>query len=177
MLGLPKGEVFLVPWTEEWEKEFLLEKEKIHNALINKILSIHHIGSTSVRNLSSKPILDIAIVIPSFKIGLECVVPLEQLGYTYRGSDLLPDRHYFNKGEPRTHQIHMYESGNRYLIEQMSFRDYLSNNETARLQYEKLKRELANQNSKNKHKYADEKTEFVKNILKKISEEKNNHQK
>lgn len=29
MLGLPKGEVFLVPWTEEWNKEFLLEKEKI----------------------------------------------------------------------------------------------------------------------------------------------------
>ncbi len=28
MLGLPKGEVFLVPWTEEWNKEFLLEKEK-----------------------------------------------------------------------------------------------------------------------------------------------------
>ncbi|HBS46644.1 MAG TPA: GrpB family protein, partial [Paenibacillus sp.] len=152
-------------------------KEKIHQALFNKILSIHHIGSTSVRNLSSKPILDIAIVILSFEIGLECVVPLEQLGYTYRGSDLLPDRHYFNKGEPRTHQIHMYESENRYLLEQLSFRDYLRNNEVARMQYEELKRELVKQNSKNKHKYADDKTEFVKIILKKINDENNNHQK
>lgn len=28
MLGLSKGEVFLVLWTEEWNKIFLLEKEK-----------------------------------------------------------------------------------------------------------------------------------------------------
>ena len=31
MLGLPKGEVFLVPWTNDWEKEFLLEKERIQD--------------------------------------------------------------------------------------------------------------------------------------------------
>lgn len=31
MLGLPRGEVFLIPWTETWSKAFLLEKERIHN--------------------------------------------------------------------------------------------------------------------------------------------------
>ncbi len=45
------------------------------------------------------------------------------------------------------------------------------------MQYEELKRELVKQNSRNKHKYADDKTEFVKIILKKISDENNNHQK
>jgi GrpB-like predicted nucleotidyltransferase (UPF0157 family) len=55
--------VFLVPWTEEWEKEFHLEKEKIHKVLFSKVLSIHHIGSASVKNLSAKPILDIAVIV------------------------------------------------------------------------------------------------------------------
>lgn len=29
MLGLPRGEVFLVPWTNEWVEEFIYESEKI----------------------------------------------------------------------------------------------------------------------------------------------------
>ena len=69
----------------------------------------------------------------------------------------MPDRHYFSKGEPRTHQIHMYQSGSEYLIEQLKFRDYLRNNDDARMEYELLKLKLSTLNKNNKHKYADEK--------------------
>lgn len=61
MLGLSKGEVFLVLWTEEWNKNFLSEKEKIQEEIGEYIMNIHHIGSTSVKHLSAKPIIDIAI--------------------------------------------------------------------------------------------------------------------
>ena len=81
---------------------------------------------------------------------------------------MLPDRYYFNKGEPRTHQIHMYESGNRYLLEQLKFRDYLINNENAKSEYEQLKVTLSALNKNNKYKYAEEKTDFIKAILDKI---------
>ena len=33
MLGLSRGEVFLSSWSEEWEKEFLLEEERIRKAI------------------------------------------------------------------------------------------------------------------------------------------------
>ncbi|MCO0600450.1 GrpB family protein [Peribacillus butanolivorans] len=168
MLGLPKGEVFLVPWTNEWEKEFLKEKNRIQEVIGHYILSVHHIGSTAVKHLSAKPIIDIAIEIKEFQEGEKCVTPLENLGYSYKGTSVLPDRHYFNKGEPRTHQIHMYQSGNKYLLEQLGFREYLRYNETARIQYEQLKMELSTVNKDNKHKYADDKTHFVKSILNKI---------
>lgn len=165
MLGLPKGEVFLVPWSKEWQKEFLLEKDRIQEAVGQCILEVHHIGSTAVKHLSAKPIIDIAIELNEFQDGTKCVAPLEKLGYAYKGTHLLPDRHYFNKGEPRTHQIHMYQSGNKYLLEQLAFRDYLRSNKTARIQYEQLKQELSTINKGNKHKYADDKTHFVKSIL------------
>lgn len=32
---------------------------------------------------------------------------------------------YHKRREPRTHQIHIYQSGSRYLIEQLTFRGYL----------------------------------------------------
>lgn len=165
MLGLPKGEVFLVPWTTEWETEFILEKKRIQDVIGKYIVDVHHIGSTAVKNLSAKPIIDIAIELKDFKDGEKCVKLLEKLGYSYKGTNVLPDRHYFNKGEPRTHQIHMYQNGNRYLLEQLSFRDYLRENETARYQYEKLKQELSSVSKGNKHKYSEDKTDFVKYIL------------
>ncbi|MFU2018857.1 GrpB family protein [Peribacillus butanolivorans] len=168
MLGLPKGEVFLVPWTNDWEKEFLLEKERIQEVIGQNILAVHHIGSTAIKHLSAKPIIDIAIEVKGFQDGEKCVKALEILGYSYKGTNVLPDRYYFNKGEPRTHQIHMYQSGNKYLLEQLDFRDYLRNNETARIQYKKLKQELSTVNKNNKHKYADDKTNFVKSILESI---------
>lgn len=168
MLGLPKDEVFLVPWTAEWEREFLIEKEKIQNKIGVNIVGVHHIGSTSVKQLSAKPILDIAVEVEEFSKGKVCVSPLEEIGYSYKGTNILPERHYFSKGEPRTHQIHMYQSGNRYLLEQLKFRDYLRINNKDRNEYEQLKLKLSSSNKNNKHKYAEAKTDFVKSILERI---------
>lgn len=169
MLGLPKGEVFLVPWTSDWEREFQLEKKRIQHIIGQYIINIHHIGSTAIRDLSAKPIIDIAIEIKDFQDGDKCVKPLVEIGYSYKGTNVLPERHYFSKGEPRTHQIHMYQSGDGYLLEQLRFRDYLRDNETARNQYEKLKHELSLLSIGNKHKYAEDNTEFVKSILERMN--------
>lgn len=134
-------------------------------------MDVHHIGSTSVHYLSAKPIIDIAIEIKKFSDGELCIKDLEDLGYSYRGTNILPDRYYFNKGEPRTHQIHMYQSESKYLIEQLKFRDYLRSNNATRIEYEELKQKLSVANENNKHKYANEKTDFVKLILEKCSKD------
>lgn len=75
MLGLPKGVVFLVPWTSVWEVEFLLEKSKIEEVIGEQIVAVHHIGSTAVKHLSAKPIIDIAIEIKIFKMVRSVFLP------------------------------------------------------------------------------------------------------
>jgi GrpB-like predicted nucleotidyltransferase (UPF0157 family) len=165
MLGLPQGKVFLVPWTEEWEQEFLKEKERIESEIGGTIVAVHHIGSTAVKHLKSKPIIDIAIELEYFQDGDECVPGLEKIGYAYKGTNILPDRHYFNKGEPRTHQIHMYQSGSPYLLRQIAFRDHLIQDAEARRNYEQLKEMLAFAHHTDKLAYADAKTEFINFIL------------
>lgn len=55
----------------------------------------------------------------------------------------------------------MYQCGNKYLLEQLKFRDYLRDNDEARIEYEQLKLNLAKLNKNNKHKYAEEKTTFI----------------
>ena len=60
MLGLPKGEVFLVPWNEQWEEEYLREREDIKRKIGGYVIVYHHIGSTAVKSLSAKPIIDVS---------------------------------------------------------------------------------------------------------------------
>lgn len=35
MLGLPYGQVFLVPWTEQWQIEFMKEKQLIEEQIMS----------------------------------------------------------------------------------------------------------------------------------------------
>lgn len=147
-------------------KRIFCRKKRIEAAVKPDIVGIHHIGSTAIANLRAKPIIDIALELVSFQDGEKYVKSLEKLGYIYHGQEILPDRYYFTKGEPRTHQIHMYESGNKYLLEQLNFRDYLRENPEMRQEYEILKQKLALANKDNKHKYAKAKTTYIQNILK-----------
>ena len=64
----------------------------------------------------------------------------------------------------------MYEHRNKYLIEQLQFRDYLIDNKTSRIQYEQLKVQLSQANPNDKHRYAEDKTNFVTSILAKIND-------
>lgn len=168
MLGLPKGEVFLIPWTNEWVKEFKNESEKITSEIGELVLAIHHIGSTAVKDLSAKPIIDIAIELKDFQLGKQCVQGLERLGYEYKGTDILPDRHYFSKGEPRTHQIHMFQTGNIFLEKQLAFRDYLLNDNEALNEYQALKERLSRKHHNDKITYSHAKTEFINTIMEKL---------
>lgn len=66
----------------------------------------------------------------------------------------------------------MFEKGNKYLIEQLQFRDHLRNDRTCRKEYEIIKMHLSERYKNNKHQYADDKTLFVKSVFNKITQQK-----
>ena len=65
-------EVYLVPWKKEWAHIFRMEKQNILAALAasEHTADIRHVGSTSVRDMIAKPIIDIQIC-PDKHIPLE----------------------------------------------------------------------------------------------------------
>ncbi|MDU0206381.1 GrpB family protein [Paenibacillus sp. MAH-36] len=168
MLGLPKGEVYLIPWTNEWVTEFRNESEKIKFELGELVLAVHHIGSTAVKNLSAKPIIDIAIELNDYQRGIQCIEGLKRLGYEYKGTNILPERYYFSKGEPRTHQIHMFQTNNLYMKKQLAFRDFLQNDSEALNGYQALKEKLSSTHYSDKITYSHAKTDFINTILKNL---------
>ena len=165
IIGLPEGELFLVEYTAEWIAEYENESKIIMKTIGQYIKEIHHIGSTSVPGLKAKPIIDIAIVLFRFENGFKCIDPLKNIGYKHRIIPELPERHYFSKGEPRTHQIHMYGPENKYFWEQIAFRDKVRSNPEILKKYQDLKQELSQKYGTDKLAYAIAKTKFIKSIL------------
>ena len=109
MLGLPSGQLQIVSYEPNWPRLYLAEAARLFASLGNDALDVQHIGSTAIPGLPAKPILDIGVAVANFEEAIRCVPLLEQLGYTYRGENGIPRRHYFVKGNPRTHHLHMLE--------------------------------------------------------------------
>ena len=52
-------EIIVVDYDPKWPQWFDEAAERIRNALGDKVLGIHHVGSTSVPGLAAKPLIDI----------------------------------------------------------------------------------------------------------------------
>ncbi len=165
MIGLERGVVRVVPYTPEWVRLFEEEKARLEAVIGDYVLEIQHVGSTSIPGMIAKPIIDIAIAVRDFEEARVCIQPVERLGYEYRGELGIPRRHYFVKGDPRTHHIHVNELGSRDWENQVLFRDYLIQHRELAEEYAELKRGLAERYPRDREAYLDGKASFVERVL------------
>ena len=165
MLGLSSGQLQLAPYEPNWQRLFLAEKEQLGASLGEFILDIQHIGSTSIPGMIAKPILDIGVAVTSFEEAARCIPLLEQLGYSYKGENGIPRRHYFVKGNPRTHHLHMLEATSEEWKHHLLFRDYLCGNAEAAQAYASLKQQLATRFANDREAYQSGKESFIQAVL------------
>ena len=80
-------EARVVPWNPKWHDMFLKERAKLRGYLEKAGLKaeILHVGSTSIRDMWSKPIIDILILIPDRADPLQYSTPLSQNGVEWHG--------------------------------------------------------------------------------------------
>ena len=141
-----------------------MEASRLASALGDKARAIEHIGSTSIVDMPSKPILDIAVGIRDFDEGFDFVPLLTELGYNFRGEAGVPRRHFFILGKPRTHHVHMYEITSNDWLQRLAFRDYLRSNAPAMEEYRDLKVKLAQQFPTDISSYSLGKRNFIERI-------------
>lgn len=168
MLGLHKDKVSLVPHSSNWHKEFEQEKERLKTILGNIAIAIEHIGSTSIPELSAKPIIDIAVGVKDIAT-LKTTIPLlTASGYDILDSIETKGEVLARKGTPdnRTHYIHVEILGDTYWNNHIMFRDFLLKHQEYVEAYEKLKKDLAIQFSDDRKKYTAAKNNFIQNVLK-----------
>ena len=160
--------------SDEFKEIYFEEAQNLRLLLGSYILRVSHIGSTSIENIKTKPIVDILI----------------EIDFDYRGiiKELLLNHDYilmsesinqisFNKGytvngyADKVFHIHIKKYGD---CDELYFRDYLNDYPNQSKEYEKLKFKLYEKYKPNRDLYTDGKTAFVQNIVRLAKEKYKN---
>ncbi len=161
-----KGNVYLVDWSANWEARFKIESDALKDILGSICLEVHHIGSTAIRDIKSKPIVDILVVVRSLK-GIDSKSSVfVQKCYEVKGENGIKGRRYFqkNENEERAYHIHAYEIGDINIAKHLLFRDSLRASPEKAREYERLKEELAEKHKFDKPAYTSAKTSFITKV-------------
>lgn len=160
--------VSIEPYTPAWKDGFIAHKSVLESAIGDLIVSIDHIGSTSLGDIAAKPIIDILVGLKDRGLLDKTVSPMLDAGYTYieQFTPAMPYRRFFVKLVPLSDaplpsiigtndnlsfgvdyntlaNIHVIEQGTYHWIRHIAFRDYLLAHPDVRIAYEKLKLEIA----------------------------------
>lgn len=88
--------IVVVDYDENWPKEFQRIEAVILNTIVLDVLRVEHVGSTSVRGLCAKPIIDIDIVIEDYSNFEAVKTGLLSLGYEHEGDLGISEREAFS---------------------------------------------------------------------------------
>jgi|SRR5690625_361784 len=169
-LGLNKNEVRLAMHDDQWQTEFnKVRQNLIEQTSLNKN-QIEHIGSTAIKEIKAKPIIDLLVGVPSINVDLaELEKELRMVNF-YRLKVEQPNEIVFAKFTDqtfnvKTHYIHLVKLEDELWNNLIFFRDYLNRNKTARLAYERIKLDFVNKNDEGIEEYTNSKESFVKKII------------
>lgn len=157
--------IFLREHQDEWKDWYEEERLQLLSFLPeHQIVRLSHIGSTSVKTIWAKPIVDILLEIPKETDMTVMKDLLLQNGYLLMSES--QGRMSFNKGytlsgfAERVFHLHLRYEGDH---DELYFRDYLQEHPTVAKDYEQLKLSLWKQYEHNRDAYTEAKTDFIKN--------------
>ena len=167
-LGLKRGTVALQPHQVMWEENAVETIRELKEILRDTAVDIQHIGSTSIRGISAKPIIDLVIGVRDLEDIKMKIDDLEKAGVVFRGQDH-PEQLLFVKGDfekdTRTHHIHVAVWGGESWVNYMNFRDYLNTFSEKAAQYDALKNDLLSRFAEDRGRYTSGKQELIDTFL------------
>ncbi len=162
-------QVVIEEYNADWPRMYEQEKIDLIKVFNDKNVVIEHFGSTSIKGLEAKPILDIMVAVRDLEEVDEFIRPLEKLGYEYVEHKEFPNRRFFRKGARRagTHHLHVYKYNSGEWNNKILFRDYLRTHPTELSQYARLKKVLAEKYKYDRPAYTKAKEPFIQEVIKK----------
>ena len=149
----------------EWQQIFESEKEILKSIFQNLAIKIEHIGSTSIEDLSAKPIVDIAVAVNHLE-EVESIIRELSKRYTIKKSYEKEEILLINENNQVTDcLIHVMNINSERYQNTILFRDYLRSHKKEKKEYEQLKINLASKYKNNREMYTKSKNNFIKEIL------------
>lgn len=156
----------LSPYSQQWKNLYEEETVRIKDIIGDLVIDIQHIGSTAIPGMIAKPIIDIAVMLPSLDKAKDLIKPLVNLGYNYDEPASSSERYFFRKGEPVQYHLSLTAPNVSFWRKQILFRDYLISHPSIAKEYEELKVKLIEKDPTGRGDYLNEKSPFIQKILK-----------
>jgi GrpB-like predicted nucleotidyltransferase (UPF0157 family) len=166
-IGLAHGTVELVPYDDRWPALFQSEAALLHTGLEGQVARIAHIGSTAIRGMDAKPIIDLMVEVPSLRAPSLFFWSLSRYGYALVAEDDVSDRLFYVKltqGQP-THHLSACEAQSNFWYSHLSFRDRLRADSALATEYAALKRQLSKDYPNDRAEYTRAKEAFISAVL------------
>ena len=163
--------VIVLPYDARWAQDFLLIRDEIQSVLGGLAQRIEHVGSTSVRGLSAKPIIDIDVVIKDYTLFDDVVSSLDRIGYTHQGNLGIAGREAFKydgKVHLQSHHLSVCPLDSDELKRHIAFRNYLRSHPEAVREYSQIKEEGAALYPFDIDKYMAYKSPFIEKVYREI---------
>lgn len=158
--------IFLTEHQECWAEWYQEELKLLSELLPEKqIVQISHIGSTAVKGIWAKPIIDILIELTAQSNMRSISDILTENGYMCMSQDecrISLNKGYTEKGfAKKVFHLHLRYAGDN---DELYFRDYLNENPAVAKEYERLKLSLWKRYEHNRDVYTNAKTSFISEV-------------
>lgn len=168
MIGLKRGTVQLLYHDTKWDSFATETISRLKGIFGKAAVDIQHVGSTAVKSIKAKPIIDIAVGVKDLNYAKRFIPLMERNGYMYK--DIGRDRElFFSSGDfendIRNCHIHVVEVRGKEWADYITFRDYLNDNINVAKEYETLKLDLCEKYSEDRESYTAGKSEFIRKTL------------
>jgi len=167
MIGTEYGKVEIIDYQTSWAEKFIEEKTVLHNALLDVVVKIEHIGSTSIEGMAAKPTIDIMVGLKELKSVDHYLTTLENLGYEFRSKHPIPNRLHFAKIEQllRIFNLSLTKYESEFWENHILFRNYLKQHPISARAYQDLKNSLSIKFPDDTVQYTNGKKRYIENIL------------
>ncbi|MCZ8515799.1 GrpB family protein [Paenibacillus filicis] len=159
--------VIVVQYDPDWVRLFGKLQDFVLPVLSDLVLTIEHVGSTSVPGLAAKPIVDMDVVVSTQADVHTAIQRLATLGYVHEGDLGTSGREAFIPPDNVPwHHLYVCTVETAEYKRHILFRDYLRSHPEDSKMYGFLKLELAQRFHNDRAAYTNAKSEFVNEILK-----------
>lgn len=169
MLGLVKGKVELYDHEKLWEEnaqQTIIFLQKVFGDIA---IDIQHIGSTAIKTIKAKPIIDIVVGVTDINKVKLSLSQLNSSDIIHRPNNDRSDYMMFILGDLekgiRTHHIHVVPFGSEEWNNQLNFRDYMNLHPDKAKEYESLKINFLNLYKDNRPMHTKSKEEYIKKVF------------
>jgi len=134
--------VHVEEWNEAWQAAADAVTAECRAALGAEASAVEHIGSTAVRGLAAKPIIDVLVGVAA---GHQTTVArrLAKHGWTHLGEAGVPGREYLRRRVGQHANVHVVEHGSTMWLDNLLLREHLRRDADARRRYGAAKRQAA----------------------------------